>query len=629
MITLAVGTTDTSVDVQILDDDGLPVTGLAAATFPTVKYSKGTGADATITLSDLSALTDAHSDGGVFERGEGVYRLDLVDAVASAIAAKVTIRGEATGKRLICPAIQVGNLPGDVKAWKGSVPASLADTDKVPTSTQHMANGVITAAAIATDAIDADALATDAIAEINATVDTALADYDGPTLAELIAEINDVQTDIAALNDLSAAQVNAEVDQALVDAGVTTTRTGYLDKLNISGNVASSAEVTSIQNNTRVVRVVPPVIERPDSGTTTYRIELLLYDDVGNMEAPDSAPTIALVDQGGTDLSARLDSATMALVSTGRYRAIYTATDTDDLEQLVWTFSVVEGGATRLYGNTSLIVDTTAADFTSADRTKLDTLAADYTSARAAKLDNLDATVSSRATPAQVNAEADTALADIGATSTVMGRIDVAISTRLATAGYTAPDNAGISTAATNTATILSRIGAFAGSGINTILGFFQALFRSDASAPSDVGGTFDPATDSVEAIRNNMGVAQTGDSFVITSSGTFGNSALKTLIDTVKAKTDLIPASPAAVGSAMTLTSAYDFAKGTVQMAESYSANGVAPTPVQALFGIQQYLMTFGISGVNYTVKKLDGSTTAFVVTLNDAATPTAATRS
>lgn len=52
---------------------------------------------------------------------------------------------------------------------------------------------------------------------------------------------------------------------------------------------------------------------------------------------------------------------------------------------------------------------------------------------------NLNATVSSRATPAQVNTEADTALADVGLTTTVTGRIDAAISTRLASAGYTAP----------------------------------------------------------------------------------------------------------------------------------------------------------------------------------------------
>lgn len=58
---------------------------------------------------------------------------------------------------------------------------------------------------------------------------------------------------------------------------------------------------------------------------------------------------------------------------------------------------------------------------------------------------------------------------------------------------------------------------------------------------------------------------AQTGDSYAIVNSGTYGNSALKTLIDAVddfidtevaaiKAKTDNLPASPAAVGSAMTL---------------------------------------------------------------------------
>lgn len=95
-----------------------------------------------------------------------------------------------------------------------------------------------------------------------------------------------------------------------------------------------------------------------------------------------------------------------------------------------------------------------------------------------------------------------------------------------------------------------------------------------------------------------------------------------------VKAKTDLIPASPAAVGSAMTLTSAYDFAKGTVAMTEAYAANSVAPTPVEAMFAIHQMLMQFGIASTAYTVKKLDNSTTAFVVTLNDATTPTAAVR-
>ena len=108
--------------------------------------------------------------------------------------------------------------------------------------------------------------------------------------------------------------------------------------------------------------------------------------------------------------------------------------------------------------------------------------------------------------------------------------------------------------------------------------------------------------------------------------------TAIDDYIDTevaaIKAKTDNLPASPAATGDAMTLTSAYDFAKGTVAMTEAYAANGVAPTPVQAFYAIHQMLMQFSIASTTITVKKLDNSTTAFSVTLNDATTPTSAVR-
>ena len=135
-----------------------------------------------------------------------------------------------------------------------------------------------------------------------------------------------------------------------------------------AGTVASSAEVVAIQNNTRCVRVVPSVIERPDSGALPLRIELMLYDEIGNMETPDAAPTVAVVNQEGTSRDDHLGSTTMTLVSTGRYRAIYTAQTADAIEELVFSFSVVEGGATRAYGNVAQVVDTTAVDFTAADR---------------------------------------------------------------------------------------------------------------------------------------------------------------------------------------------------------------------------------------------------------------------
>lgn len=53
--------------------------------------------------------------------------------------------------------------------------------------------------------------------------------------------------------------------------------------------------------------------------------------------------------------------------------------------------------------------------------------------------------------------------------------------------------------------TLLARIGAFTGSGVNTVLGFLKAAMSKAASTPSDVGGTFAASTDSLEAIRDNM----------------------------------------------------------------------------------------------------------------------------
>ena len=47
---------------------------------------------------------------------------------------------------------------------------------------------------------------------------------------------------------------------------------------------------------------------------------------------------------------------------------------------------------------------------------------------------------------------------------------------------------------------VLSRLGSFVGTGVNTVFGFLQALCRKDLPAPSQVGGTFDPVTDSMEA---------------------------------------------------------------------------------------------------------------------------------
>ena len=72
-------------------------------------------------------------------------------------------------------------------------------------------------------------------------------------------------------------------------------------------------------------------------------------------------------------------------------------------------------------------------------------------------------------------------------------------------------------------------------------------------------------------------------------------------------------------------LTSAYDFAKGTVAMTESYAAQGATMTPVQALYQTVQQAGQASVSGTTETVKKRDGATTAKTFTINDATNPTA----
>ena len=65
-----------------------------------------------------------------------------------------------------------------------------------------------------------------------------------------------------------------------------------------------------------------------------------------------------------------------------------------------------------------------------------------------------------------------------------------------------------------------------------------------------------------------------------------------------------------------------------TTAMTESYNADGAAPTLAQAMFLCMQRLTEFAISGTTVTVKKLDGSTTAYTLTLDDATSPTSSTR-
>jgi len=65
-----------------------------------------------------------------------------------------------------------------------------------------------------------------------------------------------------------------------------------------------------------------------------------------------------------------------------------------------------------------------------------------------------------------------------------------------------------------------------------------------------------------------------------------------------------------------------------TTAMSESYGSDGSAVTLAQGIYVIMQGVNEFAISGTTKTVKQLDGSTTAYTSTLDDATNPTSITR-
>jgi len=229
--------------------------------------------------------------------------------------------------------------------------------------------------------------------------------------------VDDIESTTDALEALlaSAGAGDAAAIKVAVDSLVTrltATRAGYMDKMNVTGNLASSAEVTAIQNNTRVVRVVPQAMERPDTGSTAFAIHLYLYDTEGNMESPDSAPTISAQNHLAADRNSNLDSLTMYEDSTGHYISSYTVASDHAIEPIYFLFEVIEGGLYRGYASPTMIVDTTAVDFTVADRSKLEAIEAmlpssTYLRGTADADGGMDT-----ATKADVNAEADQAILD-------------------------------------------------------------------------------------------------------------------------------------------------------------------------------------------------------------------------
>jgi len=231
---------------------------------------------------------------------------------------------------------------------------------------------------------------------------------------------------------------------------------------------------------------------------------------------------------------------------------------------------------------------------------------------------NLDATISSRATPAQVNTEVDTALVDARLDELLIADSDID------------------------------------GAAPPTVGSVFHELLTKTAGS-----FTYDQTTDSMEALRDNLATTtalDAVDNFIDTEITDIQNRLPAALVNgrmdsNMQAAangviTALVIATDAIGSSALAATAVTEIQTGlstltaaqinaeivdalTVDLiADSYAADGAQPTLTQAILAIQQFLMEKAVVNTTVTVKKPNGSTSAFTLTLDSPTAPTSITR-
>jgi hypothetical protein len=143
------GSTDVSEVIRIVDStDGTPETGVVFNTAGIDLWYRREGAAKTsITEATLSALTDAHSDGGFLHIGDGYYRLDLPDAaVAAGTASTVSIGGTVTGMVVIGTRLQLNDGGRDGIIASGTLQSATNTTAVLAAATSiadNLVNGAV------------------------------------------------------------------------------------------------------------------------------------------------------------------------------------------------------------------------------------------------------------------------------------------------------------------------------------------------------------------------------------------------------------------------------------------------------------------------------------------------------
>lgn len=302
------GTTDVSVVIRIVDAaDGTPETGVEHNTSGiALQYRREGAASTSITEAALAALTTSHTDGGIEHIGNGYYRLDLPDAACASGAPGVLVHGTVTDMVVIGCYVQLITvdlfdtvrmgltaLPNVVSGNAGALITAGTGTGQLSVSSGlvGLIDNAITAAKVAADAIGASELAADAASEIATAVWAAVT-------RTLTAGTNIALakgTGVTGFNDLSAAQVNAEVDTALADYDPPT-KTELDSAVSPLATAANLATVDTVVDDiaANVIRHMAAFgiwkLERTETTITAYGSDKTTVTDTWTIDDTD-APT--------------------------------------------------------------------------------------------------------------------------------------------------------------------------------------------------------------------------------------------------------------------------------------------------------------------------------------------------
>lgn len=156
-------------------------------------------------------------------------------------------------------------------------------------------------------------------------------------------KIDALQVDVTSLvTDVTSIKTTVEDTNSEVNSGTH----GLVEIKNVVD--ALQGALGQIQNNTRFTSTLPVELVKPSSGSNSYRIWSVLFDETGNLEDPDGNITVSVEDETGNNrndyLVGSVGSAAVNMTqdSTGVYRIDLSIPDTAPEEQLLFFFNYVE-----------------------------------------------------------------------------------------------------------------------------------------------------------------------------------------------------------------------------------------------------------------------------------------------